>query len=86
MRFGAPYIGSSAIAGTFDDRLLARRDAAGLALAEVLAKAGRDATAIPLLARARQDLLGYLEVHIEQGPRPSRRPMPTSRRTSFSMY
>jgi hypothetical protein len=30
MRFGAPYIGSSAIAGTFDDRLLARRDAAGL--------------------------------------------------------
>jgi hypothetical protein len=41
------------------------------ALAEVLAKAGRDATAIPLLARARQDLLGYLEVHIEQGPRPS---------------
>jgi hydantoinase/carbamoylase family amidase len=68
VRFGAPYIGSSAIAGAFDNRLLSRRDAAGLALGDVLAEAGQDPAAIPLLARARQDLLGYLEVHIEQGP------------------
>lgn len=68
VRFGAPYIGSRAVAGTFDERLLARRDAAGFSLTEVLANAGLDATAIPSLARPRQDLLGYLEVHIEQGP------------------
>ncbi len=68
VRFGAPYIGSSAVAGTFDDRLLSRRDAAGFALADVLAQAGYDPGAIPSLARQRQELLGYLEVHIEQGP------------------
>ena len=68
VRFSAPYIGSSAVAGRFDRRLLARRDAAGLPLADVLREAGRDPEEIPSGARRREDLLGYLEVHIEQGP------------------
>ncbi|MPZ56179.1 MAG: allantoate amidohydrolase [Rhizobiales bacterium] len=68
VRFSAPYIGSSAMAGRFDARLLARRDAAGFALADVIRESGLDPAAIPALARRRDDLLGYLEVHIEQGP------------------
>jgi hydantoinase/carbamoylase family amidase len=68
MRFGSGYIGSSAVAGCFDSRLLQRRDAAGVSLGEALREAGQDADAIRRLARRRDDLLGYLELHIEQGP------------------
>lgn len=68
VRFSAPYIGSSAVAGRFDPRLLSRRDTAGLALADVIRESGLDPEKIPSLARRREDLLGYLEVHIEQGP------------------
>ena len=68
VRFSAHYIGSSAIAGRFDMRVLERRDAAGHSVADVIHKSGFDPEAIPSLARRPQDLLGYLEVHIEQGP------------------
>ena len=49
-------------------RVLQRRDAGGQSVADVIHKAGFDPEAIPSLARRPQDLLGYLEVHIEQGP------------------
>jgi beta-ureidopropionase / N-carbamoyl-L-amino-acid hydrolase len=68
VRFAAHYIGSSAIAGRFDMRLLQHRDAGGQSVADVIHKAGFNPEAIPSLARRPQDLLGYLEVHIEQGP------------------
>jgi N-carbamoyl-L-amino-acid hydrolase len=68
VRFSAHYIGSSAIAGRFDMRVLQRRDAGGQSVADVIHKSGFDPEAIPSLARRPQDLLGYLEVHIEQGP------------------
>ena len=68
VRFATSYIGSSAVAGRFDMRWLARRDAAGFAMADVIREAGLDPEAIPSLARRREDLLGYLELHIEQGP------------------
>jgi N-carbamoyl-L-amino-acid hydrolase len=68
MRFGTGYIGSSAVAGCFDPQLLRRRDAAGVSLGEALREAGQDVERISRLARHRDDLLGYLELHIEQGP------------------
>jgi beta-ureidopropionase / N-carbamoyl-L-amino-acid hydrolase len=68
VRFAAHYLGSSAIAGRFDMRLLQHRDASGQSVADVIHKAGFNPEAIPSLARRPQDLLGYLEVHIEQGP------------------
>jgi hydantoinase/carbamoylase family amidase len=68
VRFSAPYIGSSAIAGRFDMGLLGRRDAGGIALADLMRESGLDPKEIPALARQREDLLGYLEVHMEQGP------------------
>src|SRR5262249_31733560 len=40
----------------------------GVSLAAAMAEAGLDPARIPALARRREDLLGYLEVHIEQGP------------------
>jgi N-carbamoyl-L-amino-acid hydrolase len=68
VRFSAPYIGSSAIAGRFDQALLQRRDANGTNLADALWEVGSKPEDIAALARRPQDLLGYLEVHIEQGP------------------
>jgi beta-ureidopropionase / N-carbamoyl-L-amino-acid hydrolase len=68
VRFSAPYLGSGAIAGRFDESALARRDRNGIGLAAVLQKDGIDLAAIRALARPPETLRGYLEVHIEQGP------------------
>jgi hydantoinase/carbamoylase family amidase len=68
VRFSSSFLGSSAVAGRFDPRLLERRDADGITLAAAMAAAGLDPAGIPSLARRREELVGYLEVHIEQGP------------------
>jgi beta-ureidopropionase / N-carbamoyl-L-amino-acid hydrolase len=67
VRFSAPYLGSAAMAGRFDPNILKRRDATGQSLAEVLLERGGTAKAIATLA-CRDKLVGYVEVHIEQGP------------------
>jgi hydantoinase/carbamoylase family amidase len=67
VRFSAPYLGSAAIAGRFDPDILKRRDATGQSLADVLLDRGGTAKAIATLA-CRDKLVGYVEVHIEQGP------------------
>ncbi len=68
VRFSAPYLGSSAIAGNFDENVLARRDANDTSLATVLRRDGIGFGEIQALAYPREMLRGYLEVHIEQGP------------------
>ncbi len=67
-RFSTPYIGSGAVAGRFDKKILERTDAAGKTLAQAMREAGHDPGEIPALARKAESLLGYLEIHIEQGP------------------
>jgi allantoate deiminase/N-carbamoyl-L-amino-acid hydrolase len=68
VRFSAPYLGSSAVAGRFDKALLQRRDTGGISLADALQDFGSRPEDIAALARQPRDLVGYLEVHIEQGP------------------
>jgi hydantoinase/carbamoylase family amidase len=68
VRFSAPYIGSSAMVGRFDRSVLMRRDASGQSVADVIHKAGFDPDNLASLARRPEGMLGYLEVHIEQGP------------------
>jgi beta-ureidopropionase / N-carbamoyl-L-amino-acid hydrolase len=68
VRFSSSFLGSSAVAGRFDPDLLERRDADGITLAAAMADAGLDPAGISALARPGKDLVGYLEVHIEQGP------------------
>jgi beta-ureidopropionase / N-carbamoyl-L-amino-acid hydrolase len=67
-RFPTAYLGSSAVAGKFDSAVLAKQDAAGTTLEEALRAAGFDPAAIAGLARPPGNLLGYVELHIEQGP------------------
>ena len=68
VRFSSSFLGSSAVAGRFDAKLLERRDADGVTLVAAMREAGLDPAKIPALARRRDELVGYLEVHIEQGP------------------
>jgi len=68
VRFGTTYLGSSAVAGRFDPAALAATDKDGITVAEALRDAGLPAEEIPDAARNPADLLGYLEIHIEQGP------------------
>jgi hydantoinase/carbamoylase family amidase len=68
VRFSSSFLGSSALAGRFDPRLLERRDADGISLDAAMREARLDPDEIPALARRGEELVGYLEVHIEQGP------------------
>jgi allantoate deiminase len=67
VRFGTPFLGSRALAGTFDLALLDRLDEQGRSLRDAIRKFGLDPNRIPD-ARAAANALGYLEFHIEQGP------------------
>jgi allantoate deiminase len=67
VRFGAPFIGSRALAGDIDADLLGQRDATGISVADAIRAFGLDPSRIDE-ARAGDDALGYLEFHIEQGP------------------
>ena len=68
VRFRSTFLGSSAVAGGFDPALLDARDADGVPMREALAAAGHDPAAIPAIARDPAGVLGFVEVHIEQGP------------------
>ncbi|NKF24236.1 allantoate amidohydrolase [Solimonas marina] len=68
VRFRSTFLGSSAVAGRFDPALLTRVDEHGVTLDAALRAAGHDPGDIDALARDPQQTLGYVEVHIEQGP------------------
>jgi allantoate deiminase len=58
VRFGTAYLGSSAMTGRFDPAWLELRDQDGVRLGDLVREPGP----------ARDDVIGYVEVHIEQGP------------------
>lgn len=68
VRFRSTFLGSSAITGQFDQALLDAVDADGISLREAIVESGHDPAAIGVIARKPEDLLGFVEVHIEQGP------------------
>ena len=68
VRFASTLLGSRAIAGTFDEAALGSRDEAGITMREALSQFGLDPQHIGAAARARRELHGYVELHIEQGP------------------
>lgn len=67
VRYGTPFLGSRALAGSFDPALLDRVDPEGRSMRDVVRQFGLDPNRIPD-ARAAAGALGYLEFHIEQGP------------------
>src|SRR5664279_3106494 len=68
VRFASTLLGSRAVAGTFDESVLGVKDEAGVSMRDALTKFGLDPDHIGAAARARSELLAYVELHIEQGP------------------
>jgi allantoate deiminase len=67
LRFGTAYLGSRAVAGSFGPELLDILDPTGVTVREALAEFGGEPDAIASASRAGERLVGYLEVHMEQG-------------------
>ncbi len=67
-RYGTSYLGSRAFAGCFEQGWLERRDPDGVTIREALRAFGGSPDDIAGARRDPADLIGYYEVHIEQGP------------------
>jgi allantoate deiminase len=68
VRFASTLLGSRAVAGTFNERVLASKDSTEISMREALVRFGLDPDHIGAAARIRGELLAYFELHIEQGP------------------
>ncbi|HKO80664.1 MAG TPA: allantoate amidohydrolase [Chitinophagaceae bacterium] len=67
-RFHTTYLGSKALAGSFDKTVLETKDARGVSLRQVIIETGVDINDLDKDAIAQKDWAGYFEIHIEQGP------------------
>jgi N-carbamoyl-L-amino-acid hydrolase len=67
-RFKATFLASSALCGTFQTEWLEQKDADGITMREAMQSAGLQTQDIAALKRTANDYLGFVEVHIEQGP------------------
>lgn len=67
-RFGKALLGSSAAAGLWQQEWWELCDADGTTLREAAEAFGLDPAMVGRAARRTEDLVGYLEAHIEQGP------------------
>ena len=67
VRFGTPFIGSRALVGRLDNKILETRDAHGISVRKAIEEFGLNPEEIPQ-AVLESGALGYLEFHIEQGP------------------
>jgi allantoate deiminase len=67
VRFGVPFIGSRALVGRLDEELLGRKDERGISVRKAIQDFELNPNEISKAALS-DDVLGYLEFHIEQGP------------------
>ena len=67
VRYGVPFLGSRAAAGIFDLKMLAYEDADGVRMDDAIRGFGLDPGKIGE-AVLDDNVLGYVEIHIEQGP------------------
>ncbi len=67
-RFGITLLGSRGLTGSWPASWPDITDASGISVAQAMQAAGLDAQAIASAARPVSDFIGYLELHIEQGP------------------
>ncbi len=85
-RYKATFLASSALAGSFDATWLDQQDADGITIRAAMQSAGQPGTmeAIAQLRRDPARYLGYVEVHIEQGPVLTQKQIPLGIVTSIN--
>ena len=67
-RFGTTLLGSRAVTGTWKENWAILKDASGKDLASSMRDFGLDINHIHNAQLSRQQIIGFLELHIEQGP------------------
>ena len=67
-RYRATFLGSGALIGDFKKPWLDQKDAEGIPMRQAMAQAGLRVDEIDRIERSPSDYLGFVEVHIEQGP------------------
>ncbi|MEO5696750.1 MAG: 2-oxo-4-hydroxy-4-carboxy-5-ureidoimidazoline decarboxylase [Burkholderiaceae bacterium] len=83
-RYKAVFLGSGALTGHFDKRWLEQKDADGVTMREAMDHAGLCPDDIAKLQRDVSKYLGFVEVHIEQGPVLNQLDMPLGVVTSIN--
>lgn len=83
-RYKAVFLGSGALTGQFDRSWLDQLDADGVSMRSAMQEAGLQIDAIDSLRRSPGDYLGFVEVHIEQGPVLSEQDLPLGVVTSIN--
>jgi allantoate deiminase len=68
VRFASAYLGSAGYAGKLREPDLKFRDAKGVSIRAALEEFNGGKFTLPKAAHGKSNLLGYVEVHIEQGP------------------
>ncbi len=67
-RYKATFLGSGALVGDFKPEWLDQKDADGITMRDAMAHAGMKPADIAGIKRQADNYLGFVEVHIEQGP------------------
>ena len=67
-RYKATFLGSGALIGDFKPEWLDQKDADGITMREAMQHAGLQSADIAKIKRQASNYLGFVEVHIEQGP------------------
>jgi beta-ureidopropionase / N-carbamoyl-L-amino-acid hydrolase len=67
-RYKATFLGSGALIGHFNSAWLDQQDADGVTMRSAMQQAGLNAADIAAITRQAANYLGFVEVHIEQGP------------------
>lgn len=67
-RYKATFLSSSALTGQFEPAWLSQTDANGVTMLDAMLQAGLQPEQIPSIKRNPSRYLGFIEVHIEQGP------------------
>ncbi len=83
-RYKATFLGSGALVGDFQHEWLDQADADGVTMRQAMQHAGLKVADIPKLARDASKYLGFVEVHIEQGPVLNERDLPLGVVTSIN--
>jgi len=68
VRFKSTFLGSRAIVGRFDAAVFDNVDSDGISMRSAMLSAGLNPADVSVATIRKQDALGFVEVHIEQGP------------------